>query len=104
MAIFKGSRYEFTPVHNFLHPQKGLVPSLGRRRLLKLPTNAEVTRYLVVEGDTLDYIAYRLLGDASLWWVILDINDKYMTPYEIKIGDVLLVPTIPTLRRALDEL
>ena len=46
---------------------------------LRLPTAApprpDDRFHTVVAGDRLDLLAYRHLGDASLWWVICDCND-----------------------------
>ena len=104
MTIFKGSRYERSKLYNFLHAQKGLLPTIGARKPLKLPHNAEVIQHQVGEGDTLDHLAYRYLDDAGLWWVILDINPRYVTPFQVVVGDILVIPTPATLRRALDDL
>ena len=53
----------------------------------------------VVEGDTLDGIAYKQYQDASLWWAILDANPKYQHEVEIKAGDVLTVPPLSEVVR-----
>lgn len=44
------------------------------------------------EGMRLDLLAEEYLGDASLDWVILDVNPKYLTPFDIKVGDVITIP------------
>jgi nucleoid-associated protein YgaU len=48
--------------------------------------------YTVVQGDTLDGIAYRQYGNAQLWWAIMDANPQYQSELEIKAGDVLCIP------------
>lgn len=44
------------------------------------------------EGDTLDGVAYRYYGNCALRWAILDCNPKYRTEFDIKNGDIVLIP------------
>jgi hypothetical protein len=102
MAIFEGSRYENTSAYAHLHPTAGLVVLLGRRKITEFPKDAEFLYYEYKEGDTIDYLAYKLYGDPHYWWVIMDSNTKYYVPWDIKVGDVLKVPTPETLGRVLN--
>ena len=68
-----------------------------RRRFLprgeNLPLLVEVT---VVEGDRLDLITYRALGDPEAFWRVADANNA-MNPTELEQpGRTLRVP-IPTV-------
>ena len=48
--------------------------------------------YTFVQGDTIEGIAYRLYGNAQLWWAIMEVNPKYQAEMEIQPGDSLLIP------------
>lgn len=67
----RGSRYEAVP--DAVH-----VDAAGReiayRRLRLLPTPRGVQAHLVMEGDRLDLLAFRYLGDPELFWRIADAN------------------------------
>lgn len=106
MAIYRGSRYQNTLV--YIHVQNGethptlvrnkSVPTLRRRTISKI-NSTEGILYTFQEGDRLDYLAYQFYGDPQLWWVILDNNPKYMTPFDIKPGDLLSIPSYQEVRR-----
>jgi hypothetical protein len=102
MPIYEGTRYEKTAVYGYDHPTKGFRPTLDRRSLFKLPAGSEVIQHQWSQGDSIDYIAYLYLGDCSLWYIILDCNTQYMSPWDIKTGDILTIPTRDTVRRVLD--
>lgn len=82
--IFKGSRYEDTPV-----TLRNNTLILTRRDLVK---DLEHYRYIAIQGDTLMNIAYKCYEDESLWWRIMESNPKYKTPLDVQPGDVLLIP------------
>lgn len=67
----RGSRYE--AVSDAVH-----VDAAGReiayKRLRLLPTTRGVQAHLVMEGDRLDLLAFRYLGDPELFWRIADTN------------------------------
>lgn len=44
------------------------------------------------EGDTLDGVAFRYYGVSALRWAILDANPRYRTEFDIKNGDIILIP------------
>ena len=103
MSIRKGSRYEKVRVYNKIDDNRGIIPTFQRRKLLKLRADSEVVRHQVKESETLDAIAYHYLGNSALWWVILDVNTQYLTPFDIQVGDILLIPTETAYRRAVDR-
>ena len=59
--------------------------------------SAAYTLYIWKVGDRPDIVAYRLLGNASLWWAIFDINPELIYPLNIPPGAVLRIPTIPQI-------
>jgi hypothetical protein len=65
----------------------------GRRRFLPPPAAGEVfTEHPVAEGERLDHITARYLGDPELFWRLCDINNA-MQPDELtaEIGRKLRV-------------
>lgn len=51
-------------------------------------------RVTVREGERVDQVAARALGNASRWWVICDANDA-MSPFDLldEPGTALAIPT-----------
>lgn len=85
--IYTNSRYKDCDI---LYTDKG-TPYLSQREDFSPETVLEY--YTFKEGDTLDGLAYKYYGDASLWWSILDANPVYTSEIEIEYGDVLAIPT-----------
>lgn len=88
MTVFSGSRYVTTP------PTK-----VGNTIMLKLRERhkfdiSKASLYTVIQGDTIDGIAYKLYGNASLWWAIMDANPKYQNELDMKAGDVINIPAL----------
>jgi hypothetical protein len=48
--------------------------------------------YESVQGDRLDNLATRYLGNPELWWQILDINPEVIDPFIIEPGTQLRIP------------
>jgi nucleoid-associated protein YgaU len=92
MTIYRGSRYENVPVYRHFDtdnaPQKVM---LERRNLTNFPVKEGMT-HVFKEGDRIDLIATTYYSDPQMWWLIMDANPRYMTPWDIKVGDVLAIP------------
>lgn len=60
-----------------------------------MPSTANIKFYLYtfVEGDRLDVIAGRFLGDENRWWEIMDYNPEVHDPLHIAPGTVLRIPS-----------
>lgn len=87
MAVFRDSRYVRTPV--CIRRGEAAVLCIRSRNNFDL---SGATFRTVVQGDTIDGIAYNEYGNAQLWWAIMDANPKYQSELEIKPGDVLVIP------------
>jgi nucleoid-associated protein YgaU len=48
--------------------------------------------YTWTQRDRIDVLARQLLGDPSLWWVIMDFNPEVGNAFNIPIGTVLRIP------------
>lgn len=88
MAVFQDSRYTKTPAYV---RQGSLILGIRNRNYFNVD---KATFYTVVQGDTIDGIAYRQYGNAQFWWAIMDANPKYQSELEIKPGDVLTIPSL----------
>lgn len=87
--INEGSRYLKTSV--FAKDGQAFIFNIREKR--KFNTDL-ATYYTVLQGDTLDGIAYRFYGNANLYWAILDANPQYLSEVDVKVGDVLVIPDI----------
>ena len=91
--------FEYTSRYYNLEQEKFLTPTGRRityvkRRFLpqgkEIPVLGEVT---ITEGDRLDLITYRTLGDPEQFWQICDANNA-MNPVELteELGSSLVIP------------
>lgn len=80
--------------------QDGEMQFLGARSQIDVSPQPDDRFHIVVEGDRIDLLAYRYLGDPTLWWVIGDFNDIAF-PLELTVGATL---RIPSLERVMLEL
>lgn len=88
MAVHENSRYLHTKQYTRLGWQ---IPTLAiRKRFTFNQENCVAHEWC--EGDTLDGISFRYYGISALRWAILDANTKYKTEFDIKNGDILLIP------------
>lgn len=85
--IFEGSRYTKTSLYN-----RDGVNIFERREMLQFNTD-EAVKHTVVQSDTLSTIANQYYEDAQLWWVILEANPSYSNAFDIKVGDILVIPS-----------
>lgn len=64
----------------------------GRTRIDTTPEPDDVF-HIVQAGDRIDLLAYRYLGDPTLWWIICDYNDVFF-PLDLEVGVVLRIPSV----------
>lgn len=90
MPVAPGSRFAALPVLQVVAPDGGTRRVVALR--LTTPTGGQpAQRYLVTQGETVDLLARRFLGDEGLWWRILDANPlRY--GLDVEAGDVLQIP------------
>lgn len=86
MSVFQNSRYTETGI--FIEKEIAML-EVRQRASFNL---TQATYYTVVQGDTLDGIAYRQYGNAQLYWAILDANPTYQSELDVKAGDIILIP------------
>jgi len=98
MAIRADSRYiglALTPaIGPSGEPRLTLELRLERPRAERI-----VTRHRVVQGELIDALAARYLGDERLWWRILDANPA-IYPLDLSPGDEIAIPAAAGATRA----
>ena len=88
MAVYENSRYLHTRVMTRLGWDS---PTLQMRERFSFNQDNS-TSYEWCDGDTLDGVAYKYYENTALRWAILDANPKYRTEFDIKNGDIILIP------------
>lgn len=89
--IYQDSRYENADV---VRTQKD-----GKTRLTVIPQPQQTLVVLnyafhrVVEGETIDMLADRYLGDAELWWIIAEANPQRSFYGDLPAGALLRIPS-----------
>lgn len=87
MAVFQGSRYVKTSA--YVRRGEALVLKIRDRVHFK---ESDCKYYTVVQGDTIDGIAYTQYNNAQLGWAIMDANPVFQSEMDIKAGDVIKIP------------
>jgi hypothetical protein len=105
MAIHRGSRYQSVLVERYYDQSKNqLIPMLTRRIPPQSLSNVQMSRAktrIWTIDDRIDNVAYEEYQNNSFWWAIMDANPKYMSPYDIQVGDVIIIPPYEAIREAL---
>lgn len=93
--ISQTSRYTGIEVAVTVTPDGKQINYLRRRFLPNPSTGSVLTMHTVTEGERLDIIASRHLGDPELFWRICDVNYS-MRPEDLtkKMGKKLQIPLI----------
>jgi nucleoid-associated protein YgaU len=68
------SRYYGAPTEQLTLPDGTVVRYLARRIIPQAATYTATQSYVIVDGDRLDNLANRFLGDPLLYWMICDAN------------------------------
>jgi hypothetical protein len=90
------SRYYGYGVQQYTAPSGQVIPYLNRRIVPQpgAPNYATINQYTVQQGDRLDQIAAKYLGDPLMAWLICDANGA-MKPHDLVAtpGRVLAITT-----------
>lgn len=91
MTVHKSSRYNGSYLMLDTDIEGGLTYIAPLRDNIFKP-ELEDTTIIFKEGMRVDLLAHEYYGDYNLDWVIMDCNPKYNSPFEIKVGDLLVIP------------
>ncbi|MHB1000748.1 MAG: LysM peptidoglycan-binding domain-containing protein [Armatimonadota bacterium] len=75
---------------------------IGNRSRIDNSSQPDDVFHVVQAGDRVDILAYRYLGDPTLWWVICDYNDIFF-PLDLELGMVLRIPSVERVAMELLE-
>lgn len=91
--VSMSSRYNGSAVLQMRGPGGVPVAYLAARLLPQPAVYTSTMTYRVRQGDRLDNLAARFLGDAALFWMIADANGA-VDPWSLTVepGRVLLIP------------
>ncbi len=91
--ILQGSRYASSTIATVTAPAtfgggdiSVILPGAGQ------PYSFQYTSYQVVDGDRIDDIAYKYLGNAGLWWSIANINPEVLWWDDLTPGIIIRIP------------
>ena len=87
--IFKGSRYEGSYLYYDSQNNNSYLAPLDKN----IQVNSQDFIYQFKAGDRLDILADRFYGNAQLKWRIMLANPQYATELDIKIGDLINIPS-----------
>lgn len=96
MGMYRNSRYLKTPIYS----RQGETFIFGIREKVNFDKSKAVY-YTVIQGDTVDGIAYRFYGSENLYWAILDANNL-LSELDIKVGDSLMIPAFEEVVSAVE--
>jgi hypothetical protein len=88
------SRYAKLPVSTYIDAQGNAISYVTRRFLPPSTSFALMQEYSIVEGDRLDNLAARFIGDPQQFWKLCDANDAMEPEALMEIGQSLRI-TLP---------
>lgn len=58
------------------------------------PVNTPITykNYVLTGADTIDELAFKIFGDATLWWAIANLNPEILDFSLLTTGDTIRIP------------
>jgi hypothetical protein len=91
------SRYHGFGVQQYIAPNGQVIPYLTRRIVPQpgAPNYAIINQYVVKQGDRLDLIAAKFLGDPLMAWLICDANGAMKPQDLIATPGRVLAITLP---------
>ena len=89
----QSSRYYGSAVEYYTRPDGVQVAYLRRRIIPQPDIYTSLQKYAVVDGDRLDNLSAKFLGDPLLYWMIADAN-RAMGPDELtaQVGRTIQIP------------
>lgn len=88
------SRYHGIPTRQITAPDGRVLPYLARRFVPPPEAFAALSWHRVTEGERLDQIAARAIGNPQTFWLICDAN-RAIWPEELEITGIELRLTLP---------
>jgi nucleoid-associated protein YgaU len=86
------SRYYGLPVVDFWLPDGSVIRYVGRRFIPRASLYPTLVSHSVQQGDRIDVLAARYLGDPLLYWRIADANLAVRPDDPLVLGNSLSIP------------
>ena len=52
-------------------------------------------QYTVQQGDRIDVLAFEMLGDSRLWWLLADLNSELVSDPQVLVpGTLIFIPNL----------
>jgi len=93
MAIYRGSRYEYSTVDYFSTTVDGADEPVVFYNFSDLGY-VRYWQHTYVEGERLDQIAYKYYQRPQYWWIIPEYNPEITDLNNIPAGTVLRIPNV----------
>ena len=93
MAIYRGSRYEYSTVDYFSTTVNGTEEPVVFYSFSDLGY-VRYWQHTYVEGERLDQIAYQYYQRPQYWWIIPEYNPEITDLNNIPAGTVLRIPNV----------
>lgn len=93
MAIYKGSRYEYSTIDYFKTKPDGI----EKPYVMYQFSNLGLTNYwehVYKSGERLDQIAFQYYSRPEFWWIIPEYNPQIVDINNIEPGTVLKIPNV----------
>jgi nucleoid-associated protein YgaU len=91
-VIFEGSRFQGGAVRTLPDKRGNYQTGVYRDNV---PVSTVVQTVVAPDNVRLDQVAFRMFGDATLWWAIADANPDVLWFDEIPPGTLLRIPSAP---------
>jgi hypothetical protein len=93
MAIYKGSRYEYSTV-DYFSPNIDKDDNVVVFYEFSQIGLVEYWEHTYVQGERLDQIAYKYYKRPGYWWIIPEYNPKLTNLTTITPGTILRIPNV----------
>jgi nucleoid-associated protein YgaU len=93
--IFTNSRYFTGPLSQmYVYRNNKDTPTISVSRAFPPGRTIKYSIYTWADGDSASQIADTYLGDASLWWKIMDANPEVHDAFHILPGTAIRIPNV----------
>lgn len=93
MAIYSGSRYEYSLIDFFSTKTNGDENPTVFYTMTEMG-EVRYTQHVYKQGERLDLLAYKYYRIPGFWWVIAEYNPEVEDITNIKPGTVLRIPRV----------
>ena len=90
--IFEQSRYEFTDVENFPDMHGGQRQTICATAVAAPALRFTYDFYFCKQGDRIDLLASKFIGNSEKWWVIAECNPHWIFYDYLPAGLKLRIP------------